>query len=213
MESNKGTSVTRFGCGPDDEDITIHFYESQGRFEVKNKGIAGPMIFATDDLLEPEVPKSSRLLVNEKKTKVDENGCYVFRKTDGCEGFDIAIVKLLDDGAYRYTYDNKKPGIRSDLPELELIGQVWEAQTMVEIADGGTVGNTNLCLRKIPTKSSLCGSRFGRRCNRLTSAKSTHFPYRRQHRGRRKPVPLLVFRHFHLRQNNFNSNFGRILTH
>lgn len=122
MESNKGTSVTRFGCGPDDEDITIHFYESQGRFEVKNKGIAGPMIFATDDLLEPEVPKSSRLLVNKKKTKVDENGCYVFCKTDGCEGFDIAIVKLLDDGAYRYTYDNKKPEIRSDLPELELIG-------------------------------------------------------------------------------------------
>ena len=30
MESNNGTSVTRFGCGPDDEDITIHFYESQG---------------------------------------------------------------------------------------------------------------------------------------------------------------------------------------
>lgn len=83
MESNNGTSVTRFGCGPDDEDITIHFYESQGRFEVQNKDIAGPMIFATDDLLEPEVPKGARLLVNEKKTKVDENGCYVFRKTDG----------------------------------------------------------------------------------------------------------------------------------
>ena len=114
------------------------------------------MIFATDDLLEPEVPKSSRLLVNEKKTKVDENGCYVFRKTDGCEGFDIAIaiaiVKLLDDGAYRYTYDNKKPEIRSDLPELELIGQVWEAQTMVEIADGGTVGNRKLVPPKDPNK-------------------------------------------------------------
>lgn len=93
MESNKGTSVTRFGYGPDDEDITIHFYEGQGRFEVKNKDIAGPMIFATDDLLEPEVPKGARLLVNEKKTKVDKNGCYVFRKTDGGAGFDIAIVE------------------------------------------------------------------------------------------------------------------------
>lgn len=56
------------------------------------------MIFATDDLLELEVPKGARLLVNEKKTKVDENGCYVFRKTDGGAGFDIAIVELLDDG-------------------------------------------------------------------------------------------------------------------
>ena len=74
MESNKGTSVTRFGNGPDDEDITIHFYESLGRFEVKNKDITGPMIFATDDLLEPEVPKGARLLVNEKKTTIDENG-------------------------------------------------------------------------------------------------------------------------------------------
>lgn len=152
MESNKGTSVTRSGCGPDDEDITIHFYESQGRFEVQNKDIAGPMIFATDDLLEPEVPKGARLLVNEKKTKVDENGCYVFRKTDGSEGFDIAIVELLDDGAYRYTYDSKKSEIRSDLSELELIGQVWEAQTMVEIADGGTIGNGKLVPPKDPNE-------------------------------------------------------------
>lgn len=152
MESNNGTSVTRFGCGPDDEDITIHFYESQGRFEVQNKDIAGPMIFAMDDLLEPEVPKGARLLVNEKKTKVDENGCYVFRKTDGSEGFDIAIVELLDDGAYRYTYDSKKSEIRSDLSELELIGQVWEAQTMVEIADGGTVGDGKLVPPKDPNK-------------------------------------------------------------
>lgn len=150
MESNKGTSVTRFGYGPDDEDITIHFYEGQGRFEVKNKDIAGPMIFATDDLLEPEVPKGARLLVNEKKTKVDKNGCYVFRKTDGGAGFDIAIVELLDDGAYRYTYDNKKPEIRSDLSGLELIGQVWEAQTKVEIADGGAVGDGKL----VPPKDS-----------------------------------------------------------
>lgn len=152
MESNKGTSVTRFGYGPDDEDITIHFYEDQGRFEVKNKDIAGPMIFATDDLLEPEVPKGARLLVNEKKTKVDKNGCYVFRKTDGGAGFDIAIVELLDDGAYRYTYDNKKPEIRSDLSGLELIGQVWEAQTKVEIADGGAVGDGKLVPPKDPNK-------------------------------------------------------------
>ena len=138
MESNKGTSVTRFGYGPDDEDITIHFYEGQGRFEVKNKDIAGPMIFATDDLLEPEVPKGARLLVNEKKTKVDENGCYVFRR--------------IDDGTYRYTYANKKPEIRSDLSGLELIGQVWEAQTMVEIADGGTVGDGKLVPPKDPNK-------------------------------------------------------------
>jgi hypothetical protein len=152
MESNKGTSVTRFGNGPDDEDITIHFYESLGRFEVKNKDITGPMIFATGDLLEPEVPKGARLLVNEKKTTIDENGCYVFRKTDGSEGFDIAIVELLDNGAYRYTYDSKKPEIRSDLSGLELIGQVWETQTMVEIADGGTVGDGKLVPPKDPNK-------------------------------------------------------------
>ena len=106
----------------------------------------------TDDLLEPEVPKGARLLVNEKKTKVDKNGCYVFRKTDGGAGFDIAIVELLDDGAYRYTYDNKKPEIRSDLSGLELIGQVWEAQTMVEIADGGAVGDGKLVPPKDPNK-------------------------------------------------------------
>lgn len=114
--------------------------------------IDGPMIFATDNWLEPEVPKGARLLVNEKKTKVDENGCYVFRKTDGSEGFDIAIVELLDDGAYRYTYDSKKPEIRSDLSELELIGQVWKAQTMVEIADEGTIGDGKLVPPKDPNK-------------------------------------------------------------
>lgn len=91
MESNKGTSVTRFGYGPDDEDITIHFYEGQGSFEVKNKDIAGPMIFATDDLLEPEVPKGARLLVNEKKTKVDKNGCYVFVKPTAAQALTLPL--------------------------------------------------------------------------------------------------------------------------
>ena len=207
MESNKGTSVTRFGCGPDDEDITIHFYESQGRFEVKNKDIAGSMIFATDDLLEPEVPKGARLLVNEKKTKVDENGCCVFRKTDGCEGFDIAIVKLLDDGADRYTYDNKKPEIRSDLPELELIGKYVKLRRWSKLSTAARSGTANLCLRKIPTKSSLCGSRFGRRCNRLTSAKSTHFPYRGQHRGRQKTCPFACLSPLPLETKQFQLKF------
>lgn len=114
--------------------------------------IDGPMIFATDNWLEPEVPKGARLLVNEKKTKVDENGCYVFRRIDGSKRCDIAIVELLDDGTYRYTYANKKPEIRSDLSELELIGQVWEAQTMVEIADGGTIGNGKLVPPKDPNE-------------------------------------------------------------
>ena len=58
----------------------------------------------------------------------------------------------FDDGVYRYTYDNKKPEIRSDLSGLELIGQVWEAQTKVEIADGGAVGDGKLVPPKDPNK-------------------------------------------------------------
>lgn len=119
---------------------------------MKNKGISGPMIFATEDLLKPDVPKGARLLVTENKTAIDENSCYVFHKANGNKGFDIAIVELLDDGVYRYTYDNKKPEIRSDLSGLELIGQVWEAQTKVEIADGGTVGDGKLVPPKDPNK-------------------------------------------------------------
>ena len=61
-------------------------------------------------------------------------------------------MELLDDGAYRYTYDSKKSEICSDLSELELIGQVWEAQTMVEIADGGTIGNGKLVPPKDPNE-------------------------------------------------------------
>ena len=157
MESNKGTSVTRFGYGPDDEDITIHFYEGQGRFEVKNKDIAGPMIFATDDLLEPEVPKGARLLVNEKKTKVDKNGCYVFRKTDGGAGFDIAIVEPLEDGTLRYVYDKANPEILKNLSGLELVGRVWEIQMLTEIDEFVVPANSGKLFNKDARKKVKLG--------------------------------------------------------
>ena len=117
---------------------------------MKNRGISGPMIFATEDLLKPDVPKGARLLVTENKTAIDENSYYVFHKDNGCKGFDIAIVELLVDGTYHYIYNNKKLEIRSYLSGLELSGQMWEAQTMVEIAAGGTVKDSKL----VPPKNS-----------------------------------------------------------
>lgn len=54
-------TTTRFGHGPDEEDITIDYFDEK-RFEVRGKNIAGPLIVALDSSLDPDVPKGARLL-------------------------------------------------------------------------------------------------------------------------------------------------------
>lgn len=81
-EPEKVYSSTRFGCEPGEEDITINYFGNR-RFEVRGKDIAGPLIFATDDSLDPDVPKGAKLLVNERQTTVDSGGYYVFRNANG----------------------------------------------------------------------------------------------------------------------------------
>ncbi len=136
----KKTFTTRFGAGPDDEDITIEYYDKE--FEVKGIDVAGPIIYATDGKLDPETPQGAKLLVN-ANAAIDRDGFYVFRDT-GTQAFDIAIVEHLEDGTHRYTSDKAHPQIITNLSQLNLVGRVWEIQILVEIdhydmADNGTV--------------------------------------------------------------------------
>lgn len=144
------STTTRFGHGPGEEDITIDHFDNR-RFEVRGKNIAGPMIVAMDASLDPDVPKGSRLLVNERQTEVNERGIYVFRN-NGCKGFDIAIVEPLEDGTFRYVYDKANPQIRSDLSGMELIGRVWEIQMLTEIDEFKTAANGSVRFNKAARK-------------------------------------------------------------
>ena len=143
FDFDKTSSVTRFGHGPGEEDITIDYIDNR-RFEVRGKNISGPMIVAMDDSLEPDVPMGARLLVNEQHNTVDKKGCYVFRKSDGGEGFDIALIEPLKEGSYRYIYDKTKPQILADLSGMELVGPVWEIQVLVEIDEYETPANGSI---------------------------------------------------------------------
>ena len=140
-------TTTRFGHGPDEEDITIDYFDEK-RFEVRGKNIAGPMIVALDGSLAPEVPKGARLLVNERQTEVNKRGIYVFRKANGGKGFDIAIVEPLEDGTFRYVYDKANPQILSDLSGMELVGRVWEIQMLTEIDEYQTAANGSVRFNK-----------------------------------------------------------------
>ena len=142
-EPEKVYSSTRFGCEPGEEDITINYFSNR-RFEVRGKDIAGPLIFATDDSLDPDVPKGAKLLVNERQTTVDSGGYYVFRNANGGNSFDIALVEPLEDGTYRYVFDRKNPQILSDLSDLSLVGRVCEVQTQIEIEEFETPANSGL---------------------------------------------------------------------
>ena len=152
MDKNFETvsTTTRFGHGPDEEDITIDYFDEK-RFEVHGKNIAGPMIVALDGSLAPEVPKGARLLVNERHTEVNERGIYVFRN-NVCKGFDIAIIEPLEDGAFRYVYDNANPQIHSDLSGMELVGRVWEIQMLTEIDEYQTAANGSVRFNKAERK-------------------------------------------------------------
>lgn len=144
------STTTRFGHGPGEEDITIDHFDNR-RFEVRGKNIAGPMIVAMDASLDPDVPKGSRLLVNERQTEVNERGIYVLRN-NGCKGFDIAIVEPLEDGTFRYVYDKANPQIRSDLSGMELVGRVWEIQMLTEIDEFKTAANGSVRFNKAVRK-------------------------------------------------------------
>lgn len=146
----KKTFTTRFAAGPDDEDITIEYYDKE--FEVKDKGVAGPIIYATDGKLDPEIPQGAKLLVN-ANAAIDKDGFYVFRDT-GTQTFDIAIVEHLDNSTYRYTSDKAHPQILTDLSQLNLVGRVWEIQVLVEIdhydmSDRGTVDLSKEAAQKV----------------------------------------------------------------
>lgn len=136
-EAKRISSTTRFAQGNDDEDITIDYFEK--RFEVRGKGIAGPIILATDAKLAPEIPEGSRLLVNANNTVVEHSGCFVLRKPD--QSYDIALIERGSDGTYRYTSDKDHPEILSDLSSLDFVGRVWEAQALTPIRELGTVGD------------------------------------------------------------------------
>ena len=141
----KSSTTTRFAFGPDEEDITIHY--TSRRFEVRGKDIAGPIIYAFDDKLAPDIPKGAKLLVNSNAKTVDKDGVYVFRKA-GTDCFDIALVERLEDGTYRYVSDKENPETVTDISKLDLVGRVWEAQVIVEIADGGVAGDEHTPSRK-----------------------------------------------------------------
>ena len=135
------SKTTRFDYGPNDEDITIIYRDSDKEFEVQDKGITGPILHAMDDAFDPEIPQGARLLVDANTASVDKPGFYVFRKSGSERSFDIAFVQKLDDGSYRYALDKEHPEILADLNNRQLVGRVWEAQIIVEIKDGGTVGD------------------------------------------------------------------------
>ena len=131
-------TTTRFGHGPDEEDITIDYFDEK-RFEVRGKNIAGPLIVALDSSLDPDVPKGARLLVNERQTEVNKRGIYVFRRANRSKGFDIAIVEPLGDGSFRYEYDKANPQILSDLSGMELVGSLVPLQTSKRTSPKTTV--------------------------------------------------------------------------
>lgn len=142
-ESEKVYSSTRFGCEPGEEDITINYFGNR-RFEVQGKDIAGPLIVASDDSLDPDIPKGAKLLVNERQTNVDSYGYYVFQSADGGIGFDIALVEPLADGTYRYVFHNKDPQILADVSGLRPVGRVCEVQAPMEIEEFETPANSGL---------------------------------------------------------------------
>lgn len=139
MNTNLHASkTTRFGQGPNDEDITIIYRDND--FEVQDKGIAGPIIPVPDGTFAPEIPLGARLLVDANIPAVDKPGFYVFRKA-GSSKYDIVFVQPLEDGSYRFVPNKEHSEILADLRDRDLVGRVWEAQTIVEIKDGGTVGD------------------------------------------------------------------------
>lgn len=144
-------TTTRFGHGPDEEDITIDYFDEK-RFEVRGKDIAGPIIIAMDASLDPDVPKGARLLVNGRQTEVNQRGIYVFRRANRSKGFDIAIVEPLEDGTFRYVYDKANPEILKNFSGMELVGRVWEIQMLTEIDEFKTAANGSVRFNKAERK-------------------------------------------------------------
>lgn len=115
-----------------DGKININFTEDNGFF-VENTNVSGIVLEATDDLLEPDVPKTSKVLVNTNVDYFNGNGLYVFRNPMNPESFDIAFLRQLEDGRYEYVYDRHQPQIIPSLSGLSFIGRVWDLMVPCEV--------------------------------------------------------------------------------
>lgn len=103
-------------------------------------------------MLDPDLPKETRLLANGRQTEVNKHGIYVFRRANRSKGFDIAIVEPLEDGTFRYVYDKANPEILKNLSGLELVGHVWEIQMLTEIDEYQTAANGSVRFNKADRK-------------------------------------------------------------
>lgn len=146
-ENVKKTKIVCRNLMEPGEPVRTYIYSDDGSFEIEEEHVRGIIVYATDNLLAPDVEKGMRLLVNTDIRCYDGDDLYVFDKQSG-NVKDIAKLVKNADGTFDYISDESKPEKLLSLDHLHFIGKVHEVQVRIPCCSMKDLNKPNMMINR-----------------------------------------------------------------